>query len=375
MNRNNYDKRTVQVIEIIGAYFTDIFYNHLYVKAVERSRECDKSVTDLYKSNISAYMFGIKKPERCKQVIMSLHEYYRTVTKFASVTLKDFEDTVLSQFIPAEYYGDFNEKQKDAALANIVSRTSTDFGNYILRPENIRRFVDGHSNKVNVAQLQDSIFDILIFQRDEYYAGFSRKQNQRGEKVDVAVLEKLKAALVEETKRRCSAEEDRDRAINIVRGLTIKMKELESELAGLRALPLNPPARQAAAPQPKTESRNDPKNDPKTESEDAKSAAKRKHSRKKKQVEPEPEPEIKSEPAIDPMDDLRERQRKELEKRRAQRQAEVKVELPPKNESKADLKADLKEDSEEENKDDESDSDSAGASDFNFNDDPGFGTN
>lgn len=235
MNRENYDPKALSTFDIIGSYFVDIFYNDLYLKARDRVKEGRySSITEAYKANVVNYMHGIKKKEPYMQVCRLLHEYYQRVTVYSTLTFGDFEVRILSQFIPPEYFNLFTEGDKDSNLCAIITRTVQEFGERVLAPEGLRRIIDDHSNQKNVELLQDIIVDILKIQREEYYVQFAKKINQRSGKVSEEIVVTLKAKIVEETRKRCTAEQDRDRALNIIKQLVQKISDLENDIIRMK---------------------------------------------------------------------------------------------------------------------------------------------
>ena len=227
MNRENYDKTFISTADIISAYFTDIFYNDLYLKARERVKAgSSNSITDAYKSNIVAYMYGINDRNMYMKVILNLHEYYRVKTAFNSIIFSDFEDRILTQFIPMEYFHDFTSDDKDTTLFAITKNTVQTACDKVLSASQLRLIID-QRNQSGVIMLQNEIVGALMLMREEYHASFARKLGQKPQSVSVEVMQKLKKALVEETKRRCKAEQDRDKAIGIVYQLMEKIKTLQ----------------------------------------------------------------------------------------------------------------------------------------------------
>jgi hypothetical protein len=236
MNRENYDPRVLSTFDVIGSYFVDIFYNDLYLKAKDKVKEGRyAAVTDAYKANIVNYMHGIKKRELYKTVALSLHEYYQKVTSYNTLLFAEFETRILSHFIPDVYFKDFTESDKDCNLFSIITNTVLEFGEALLAPKSLKMIIDDHRNEHNIRILQDTIVDILKTKREEYYVQFAKKINQRSGKVSEEVVKKLKDKIIEETRKRCSAEQDRDRLLEMVKQLMTKVSVLTEENNKLKA--------------------------------------------------------------------------------------------------------------------------------------------
>lgn len=235
MDRRNYDTKAVALFDTIGSYFVDVYYNSHFLLARDAVREGRAvSITDAYRTNVLNYMTGIsKRDDLYKTVVRGLHEFYQKNSGFGSVVLSEFQDRILSQFIPPEYYYDFTEKHKDRTLREIIIQTANDFGEVVTSKAMLCRVVDDHLNKRNITMLQDRIVDIFIIQRENYYSKFVKAiSNTNGNtKISKDVLDKLKAAYVAEKKKSCDLEADKQRALNIIKQLMDKIEDYEAKLA------------------------------------------------------------------------------------------------------------------------------------------------
>jgi len=206
MNRERYDRKTLVVFDTIGSYFVDVFYNTLYSKSVELVNNGHAgSITDTYRSNLLAYYSAISKNDKYYlQTMQMLHEYYGTYAGLESIMYVDFEDVVLSKFIPPEFYRDFTSRNKAMAMFNIISSVIGDFVIYIIEKDGmLSRIIDDHNNRNNVVILQQKITDLFILQREIYYEKFARAIIQNGPhaKVDKDILNRTHKAYVELSKK------------------------------------------------------------------------------------------------------------------------------------------------------------------------------
>jgi hypothetical protein len=240
MDRKNYSVKAIGLFDTIGSYFVDIFYNHHYLLAREAVKNGKISnITDGYRSNVLSYMNGVSsRDDLCKKVIHQLHEFYQKNSGFGSVVLSEFQDRVLSQFIPPEYYRDFAEKHKDKTLKEIVIKTVNELGETVVSRGVLPRIIDDHMNRANVSLLQDKIVDIFIIQREDYYSKFAREISNKnaGDTVDKDTVRKIKDAYVSEKKKASELTADRDRALFIIQQLISKLNKMEAELKELRAI-------------------------------------------------------------------------------------------------------------------------------------------
>jgi hypothetical protein len=227
------------VFEIFSGYFVNILYNNLYVRAKDDAARHDKSITDAYRRIVCHYAQGIKSDSsNYSYVVKQLHEYYRDATQNHLLMFQEFENNILSQFIPEEYFDDLNNKEKDKLLSNIINEIVRRVCNMVIA-KHVRYVIDERGND-HVRIMQDELIDNLLFLRDEYFTKFANKVNGEDEakkdtgSVPFDVAMKIKQSLSEQLRRRCEAERDRDRAIAILKQAEGKLRSLTDELEAAR---------------------------------------------------------------------------------------------------------------------------------------------
>ena len=237
---------TQAVFDVFGSYLVDVFYNGHYNLARERVRNgIAANITDDYRTHVLSF---VKAPAvgvtYYKKLVMLWLEYYRRYAVGATLMLADFQDKILSQFIPPKFYADFSERQKDDAFRTIVIKTLTDFGDCVLAPDMLKRIIDGRADPLNVSLLQGRMDTILMNQRDVYYAQFTRKtirttgsgadssQDRLAVEMLNAQLDKLKAAFLEEKRAHCALKDDHARAQNIIRALSARLADTTARVSG-----------------------------------------------------------------------------------------------------------------------------------------------
>ena len=231
------NKETTTAFELVGSYFVDVFYNELFLKAKNDLQNQGKgTLTDYYKSNILTYTRAVSGGSQYYvQMVKLLSQYYSQNCMQYTMTLPDFEDKILSYFVPPEYFGDLTNDDKDMILHEIFITTIREFSKEILTNE-IRNIIDGHQSQTNIVRLQEKIFNILLEIRDDYYHKFIDQVSRSNSKtVSQSTFEKVKSALVAETKRRVTAEEDKDRAIRLLKAALGQITSLKSEVESLKS--------------------------------------------------------------------------------------------------------------------------------------------
>jgi hypothetical protein len=268
LERGNYDARALAVFDTIGAYFVDVMYNNLYTLSRDLvQRGGVNNITDAYRGMVVNYMNGVVTRDDCfKKVVYSLHEYYQTHQHFSSL-LNEFQDKVLSQFIPPEYYRDFTGAHKDKTLRDIVNTTVNELGEAVIAQSMLRRIVDDHLNYINIEELRTVVTNALILQREEYYTKFASERTRPSNTtvtIDRSVVKRLKKAYMEEKRKACDLAADKDRAINMIRQLWSRVEELEARMAAITAQtdkPSLPPVISATIHAPADETRGRSRND------------------------------------------------------------------------------------------------------------------
>jgi hypothetical protein len=230
MHRKNYDQKIIIQFDAAGSFFIDTFYNGLYLKAKDAfANGKTQSLTDAYRGYITQYVRAISsQTEAYMKVVKSLHEYYQTSSRYPSI-LSEFVDSMVSKFIPSSYYRDFTPNDKDKTLHEIIIKTTAQLGTAILKKEMLTRVIDNHQNRANVTMLQDVVLDIFLLQREEYFSKFTKEIVNENDKVSLDIYNKVKSAVIEETKKRVACEIERDKLVGMVNTLMARHKEMSAE--------------------------------------------------------------------------------------------------------------------------------------------------
>lgn len=230
--KKQYDRRVLATFDIIGCHFIDTVYNDLFLKAKHQfSIGNAKSLTDVYRSYVIWYMQSVsEKPKNYIEIMKKFLEYYNTQTNTVTATLSDLENKILSQFIPPEYYQDFNNANKEKTLYSIIIKAINQLGEIVLEADMLGRIIDDHLNPINVQILQEKMTDVFISQREEYYSKFVNEisKNNGNTTVSREQFKKLKSAYAEEVKKRIAAEADRDKALQLLQASLKRISELEA---------------------------------------------------------------------------------------------------------------------------------------------------
>lgn len=192
--KDKYNSKTLDICELIGSYFVDIFYNHLYSTAKKQAAKNQTTTTQEYKNSIISYTEAINTNHKYyKQTVDSLHAWFKVNTSHLAITLDQFQLMIIKEFVPQQFINELAQKDMDIILSEIITKTAIDFGIMVSKPQHIKQIIDSHKDDVNVKFFQNEILDILLERRDIIFNKFIEKN--KSPKVDAAYFDKLKAEL------------------------------------------------------------------------------------------------------------------------------------------------------------------------------------
>ena len=223
------DPKIISVFEIIGGYFTDTIFNHIYASA-KTNLKGGSSITDEYVRRLQAYMTGIKNDEKCySDVIQGVHRYFTRLTRYTTLSFSAFVDRIVGVCVPEKYFQAFSPTDKDELLSSIVCDLVSNLIVYAAKPDMLRRIIDEHEKapSVTIRMLQDTAISSLLAKRALVNNKFMTKAGQAREHVPMDVVEGMKDAL-----RRLVRE--KAEALELAAKATDRLARAESQLADER---------------------------------------------------------------------------------------------------------------------------------------------
>jgi hypothetical protein len=175
MDHRHYDKKIISTFNVIGCYFVDVYYNHLYLNAKDKVNmgASKKSLTDEYKNCVVLYTTALCKEDKYyKKTLTGIHEYYQMHTRYSNITLRDFINEFIQQFVPIEYYSIMTETDKNTILTKIITDIVKQFSKEVLKIDSLRRIIDQHSNEINPDILINKIVEIQTVIRENIFHEF-----------------------------------------------------------------------------------------------------------------------------------------------------------------------------------------------------------
>ena len=192
---HDHDARLRSILEILGSYFVDVYYNHIYISA----KNADKNLTEDYVRQVKAFIRGVKTDQKAySSVIQNLHKYSQRVTRRETMSFAEFVDRVVSCFVPEEYFNKFTSTQKDEVLGNIVTDLVATLGAHCVEPDALRRVIDNHdvSPMASINLFKDQARDVLQTKRamiiHSFVSEVAEVKNQVPREVAVALKDRIR---------------------------------------------------------------------------------------------------------------------------------------------------------------------------------------
>jgi hypothetical protein len=191
------DPKMLAVFAILGSYFTDIVFNHIYGSARTRATS-GKSITDEYVRQMHAYVVGVKNDKECyRGVLHGAHQYFGVHINVPVISYGEFVNRVVSQCVPAEFFRDCSDPQKDEIMCSIVCDLVANLAAFATAPDMLRRIIDDRATApaITTRMLQDAATTSLVTRRTLFHNAFLKKVGQARDQVPVSTLEDMKRAI------------------------------------------------------------------------------------------------------------------------------------------------------------------------------------
>ena len=116
LDKSQYDRKTIAIFEVISAYFTDVFYNHLY-QEVKKKKENGliSSIGEGYRSALYMWIKALKTTHFYTKTIKGIHNWMLNYTKF-TISYSQCIDKIVCEFIPTDYISALSNNQKAGIL-------------------------------------------------------------------------------------------------------------------------------------------------------------------------------------------------------------------------------------------------------------------
>jgi hypothetical protein len=218
----SHDPRIVSVFEVVGSYFVDTLFNHVYQSA-QTNLTGGSSLTDEYTRRLQAYVIGVKNDERCyEDIVRGVHQWFMSNTRFSTINFAGFVDRIVGVCIPEDYFRQCRSQDKDELLSSILCDLVANLAAFASKDEMLRRIIDNHNTEstVTVQMLKDAAINALLAKRTSLTNKFLKKLGQARDHVPADMLDSMKSALRKVVKEKAK--------------LKAKLEEAEEAIAELR---------------------------------------------------------------------------------------------------------------------------------------------
>jgi cell shape-determining protein MreC len=237
-NFSNYDPKIVSIYEIIGAYFTDILFNHIYLMAKNSK---STQYIDEYVKNVKNYVTGLKTNiEYYKKCIQEIHKYFlkNVGRKYMDLKLVDFISRVISISVQQSQFSNLSNSDKEDIFSNIITELIANMGAFVTTPDMVQAIVINHikNTKTTIRSIQDNAVGFLIEKRALLHNAFVKTIGEVKEHTAVAYTEELKKTLKKAIKEKNEAIDNLDDALNEIESLKKKNSNYKKELEDAKSM-------------------------------------------------------------------------------------------------------------------------------------------
>lgn len=206
-DQSTYSSRTISTFRIVGAYFVDIYYNHLYQEAIKFKNEGKiGSITEGYKHATFAFLSALDNKSKAtyradsyNKLLMGINEYFMVWTSFTSITLGECLDKIVQEFVPIDYYPSLDKDQKRNILRTVLINIVREFTKIVIT-EWLSAIIDNHEEMANIDALKEQIVGLFIIEREKMFHMFLDSQTgKQSEKVDKKYAEKMRVEIMKLT--------------------------------------------------------------------------------------------------------------------------------------------------------------------------------
>jgi hypothetical protein len=134
----------MDLYEVMGTHFVDVFYNHLYREAEKTaSSGQDRSITAAYQRHVDTYVRAVQENKGAfKQIAGGLQSYVLGHIPMGFNNYTTFVDRVVVTLVPDRYFSSLQPAQKDEIFAGMVTDLVAGLAVYVTRPEILKVTID-----------------------------------------------------------------------------------------------------------------------------------------------------------------------------------------------------------------------------------------
>lgn len=234
LDRSQYDSKTIAVFDLISAYFTDIFYNHLYDQAKNaKNSGTVPSITSGYKNALTAWNTGLSKTYFYTETIRGIYNWIINYTKIPALTYNDCINKIVIEFVPTDYFEQLSNNQKTGLLKRIISNLNK-VSIKKIHNEYMDLVIDNRTRE-NADIIKDLMLDTLLFEKESMYQKFVAMQTAGATNSKDTMIEKMTLEIKRLIQEKC----EKDVMIKNLKSIIIKnhatIEKLTETIADLQS--------------------------------------------------------------------------------------------------------------------------------------------
>jgi len=231
-NFSNYDPKIISIYEILGSYFTDILFNHIYLMSKNTK---STNLIDEYVKNVQNYVSGIKNNiEYYNKSANEIHQYFLKMVgrKYMDLKFADFISRIVLISVPPDQFSKLSFSDKEDIFSNIICELMSNVSAFVTNPEMIQLIVVQHNknSKITIRTIQDNAVNFLIEKRAILHNAFVKNIGEVKEHTAVAYTEDLKKSLKKAIKEKNDAIAELEDALDELDALKKKNHTYKKEL-------------------------------------------------------------------------------------------------------------------------------------------------
>jgi hypothetical protein len=197
LDRTTYSRKTLDIFEIIAAFFVDMYYNHTYIEAKTlKANGRVNSITEGYKHVLGRFFKALDDHNIYKKTLMSMHSFASVNGIYSNIRLTVFIKHVVDEFVPTEFRESLTSSQENIMLREIIKSLNQNLIRKIME-QYLVLIIDKHMDADNVRLIQEDVIDMLILEREAMYQKFYLTSKHKKNNINITMLNKLKDELKE----------------------------------------------------------------------------------------------------------------------------------------------------------------------------------
>jgi hypothetical protein len=178
--RHHYSARTLSVFQIIAHFFTDIYYNHLYVEAQKARAEGKwETVTLSYKHACNAFLTAIDytskkyyKIENYTELLVGITEHFKQHTSFKTISISECINKIVHEFVPEDLFPNMDIDTRRNIIRNVLTSLIRRI-TVCIAQDFLADIIDQHEREENAQVILERFVDLCIYERELMYQKFT----------------------------------------------------------------------------------------------------------------------------------------------------------------------------------------------------------